>query len=380
MKNKLEIHCFLDKADPPDHSFITGMLSKELPKNIDANINLLVSKKNNLPKNPYSYNYAKVNPIFPPLKKGIYRKIQHTLLAAKYVKNVKTDRNVYFVRNNLFFLIGVSIFKKNDERLVFQNSFPLEASHKSNFKRRFHKCFYYFATFKTDSVLGVSEIATKRILNNSYSSIKRFGFIPLLSDLSYHQPINRDNALIKYIYIGTHDKNRDLDLILETICSALNAGLLAQFCFVGGNEKEINYLSNANVDHWVSKGNLIFLKKQSRSEIPKILSNYDIGLSLIPPKDIYIESSPTKLVEYMGAGLAVIANNEIPMQNKFMKESDGGFLIKFDMNIFKETLFYIEKNSGIIHEKKNKSLEYASKNLSYQNYISTLKYLLFIED
>ena len=48
-----------------------------------------------------------------------------------------------------------------------------------------------------------------------------------------------------------------------------------------------------------------------------------MGISIIPPIKMYKEACPTKLIEYMSCKMAIIANDEIPFQQKLLKENIG---------------------------------------------------------
>lgn len=371
-----EIHCFLDKADPPHHSFISGMLAKDLPEKTLMDVNLIVFKSDKVKS--YNYFSAKVHPVLPKIKGGLFTKIMTLIFALKYMFKYTKINDIVFVRNNIILLCAASILKKKDQRLVFQNSFPLDKMHNSNIKKIFHKKLYKLLTFRVDSVLGVSDLAEKRIISNSYSGVKRSSYIPLLSDITIDSFKPRVIDKISYVYIGTHHKMRDLNNILNTICKALDNGLKADFTFIGGTSLEISSLSSDIVKKYVQKESIKFIEKVSREDIPQLLSKHDIGISLIPPIDIYLESSPTKLVEYMGCGLCVIGNEEISLQKKFIQDSKGGFCIDYNMDKFYEKLFYIEGLININEFKENAYI-YAKNELRYSNYLDEMKYVLFIE-
>jgi len=384
MKQVLLI-ALLDKEWPPDHSFVSGMLAKVAARQHWLKVNLLVSGNKHKSMHVRRFEKAICLPVLLS-RRGIGRFLNFLitikLLRYQISRAEKTgQRVVLFVRNDPILLLAAACLRPRVERLVFQSSFPHEEFSGMWIKRYLAKNAYRVASQSVDAVTGVSPLGVKRI-SRYFPNAQKGPFIPLLSDFdSNHFPIHRDRSglhRLQFIYIGAHSVGRELSLVLEAVVNALIAGAQANFRFVGGSKEEIENLSRVRgVDHWLKQGAIILEESIPRQQIPLLLSKADVGMSLIPPKPIYIESSPTKLTEYMSAGLVVLATKGIPRQEQIVFDSSAGELVSWDIN----------EITGIICRLSNKPVDelrtmqrlaktFAKKSLTYQTCLKDFNSLI----
>jgi len=79
------------------------------------------------------------------------------------------------------------------------------------------------------------------------------------------------------------------------------------------------------------KGHVKIMGEKPMQEIPRLIRNASIGLSILPPIEAYRVSSPTKVLEYLSQGIPVICNSEIEDQNRIIVESKGGFSVPYNL-------------------------------------------------
>lgn len=385
INSKTVVICLLDKEWPPQHSFVDGMLADELAKENNIIVRLFVSYNKNKVM-PTRYGAAVCIPSLYK-RRGILRflnfwKVWKLINYQIHKENLRNNHIVLFVRNDPIYLLVASQLRKNVKRLVFQSSFPHEIYSGNKFKRQMAKFLYRLSRFSIDSITGVSPEAVARIR-------KLFGknlpgvHIPLLSDLPIYPKLSElsDPVRIKpvFIYIGSHSKKREIETILTAIDLSIKRGANAKFLFIGANDQEQRSLRNIpNVKKLLESGSLRIEHPVPRKEIPSILVECHVGICLIPPKPVYYESSPTKLAEYMGAGLAILANRGIPMQEKFIIESDGGILVDWDVNAIMEGILQLVTEKKLISRLGHNSKYYASHKLQYKEYLEKMKTLISI--
>jgi glycosyltransferase involved in cell wall biosynthesis len=69
-----------------------------------------------------------------------------------------------------------------------------------------------------------------------------------------------------------------------------------------------------------------FIGQQPSSELPRLLSTARVGLVVLQPLPNYVESYPTKMFEYMAAGLPTIAS-DFPLWRRIVADNGCGLLV-----------------------------------------------------
>lgn len=384
-KKNCTLICLLDKEWPPNHSFIDGMLAGELAKTSNIYVRLMVSRSKNLQSATKYINSTCVPLLFK--RNGIWRFLnlfQSLKLLLYQIKREKLRNKdvILFVRNDPILLLSASLLRSKVSRLIFQSSFPHEKFNEHNLiKRWIAKILFQLFRFKIDAFTCVSPLGLLRVqalFNNK--KIPNL-YIPLLTEFIEYPKKDKFFGTFKYrpvfVYIGSHNKQRELKIVFNAIYKCVEKGVEADFVFVGCTESEFDYLQKIPKIKSLIKSGRLFLKlKIPRQDIPKLLSRCHVGICLIPPKPIYIESSPTKLAEYMGAGLAVLTNKGIPMQEKFIMESGGGLLVNWNVQSIADGIEELVKEKNLIEKFGEKSKKYAKNNLQYKYYVNDMVKIL----
>ena len=374
-----KIIALLDKQYPPDHSFVNGMLATTLPHEKDIEIDLLVSRHSF--HKVCRYKKAVCLPLLYP-RKGICRFlnfIKAVCILNKLIERNKSKEIILFVRNEPIYLLACTFVKKKEIKIIFQSSFPHERALVNFFKRWVARWIYKIAGRRVDSLLSVSPKGLKR-LQKLIPHAQKANFIPLMSESTLEVnnfELKCKNKNIRFIYVGDHSLPRKLEVVLKAIVRAINNGLLAEFKFIGGEPQDIKRLLNVyGVEKLKKKGILKFIQKIPRKYLWNEFMDSDVGLSLIPPDEHYIEASPTKLSEYMRAGLAVLASNGIELQEEFVKKSSGGVLCDWNEDDIVKSLIDLSINKAQLKNLKKRGYKYSILNLNYRNYINTFRDLI----
>jgi glycosyltransferase involved in cell wall biosynthesis len=386
-KSRITFIGLLDKPNPPDHSFVTGMLAQALPSSGSMRVELLVASRNKTPEKPLAYHRAAILPVLARIPRAVLARIFGSLRAfAVTLQLIKKARRrseyvVLFVRNDPALLMIAGLLRPLADRLVFQSSFPLEDSHDSRWKRWIHRSAYRLAARNVDAVLAVSPLGLLR--TRKLVPVKALGMhIPLLADLPNFYAANAhrtDHATrtARFVYIGTHRARRHLDVVLRAVVRALEARIDAEFLFIGGQIDEIGELrSIPRVELWERRDRIIFRPPVPRGELPKCLSGCDVGLCLIPITKQYKEASPTKLAEYMGAGIAVLASSGIDLQETFIRDSEGGILVPFREDSIAAGIQRLASDKQFLERCKRNAFAHAQNHLQYSSYVSDFRRLI----
>ncbi|NJE11149.1 glycosyltransferase [Thermococcus sp. MAR1] len=170
------------------------------------------------------------------------------------------------------------------------------------------------------------------------------------------------------LYSGSINKSRQVSKFVRALTPILKKYKNLKLLLVGDGDEivELNqYLNSVGVkDQVILTGRIAF------KEIPKYYWISDIGLSFIKPKEMYLVSSPCKLFEYLGSGLVVIANSEVPEQKRVMSSSKGGILMPW--NNLEDSLIIVVEELAVSPKLRRKmsilGYRHVTKNRSFKNY------------
>ena len=107
------------------------------------------------------------------------------------------------------------------------------------------------------------------------------------------------------VYIGGLNEARGLREMMRAV-SELSRDLDARLILAGGLESS---LSEEEVRSWMGFDRTVFLGNLSRDQISNLLSTAKVGLCILHRVPNIVGSYPTKVFEYMAAGLPVVISN-----------------------------------------------------------------------
>ncbi len=153
-----------------------------------------------------------------------------------------------------------------------------------------------------DRLIAAEPVVAKRFNPRKTATIHNY---PLLDEFNFKQALNYNDRPNHVAYVGGISGVRGIREMIATmgmLQSRQPARLqLAGAFFLANLEQEVKSLPGWKaVDYsgWVS-----------REDIARMLSSVRAGLVILYPTQIYLDSYPTKLFEYMAAGLPVIASD-----------------------------------------------------------------------
>lgn len=351
------------------HEIIWIALSEENGNNVVDNLFQGVSI--------YTISYPFIS--FFPLR--FLRYIKYNYDKFKLISKILNEESFDIIqtRNNILDSIMAIYFKNRYHiQFVFQYSFP-KGSYKhsiENNKSYFGKFECHFIKYvldKADLVLPISKWMEVELLKEGFPKSKMMP-LPMGINPSWGNCDGEEHRMkVKYrlgnskiiLYSGTLDKLRKLDMIIEafSIVRTLEADVKLLIVGDGNDRLHLQELSES-IGH--SK-DIIFAGKVSYFDMPTILKTATIALCPVPPLDIYMVSSPTKLFEYMIMGIPIIANEEIPEQREAIEESGGGVLAKFDAESFANNIIKLLNDPHEAIDIGIKGRKWVLRNRSYES-------------
>ena len=169
------------------------------------------------------------------------------------------------------------------------------------------------------------------------------------------------------VYIGSLQRNRKMDFLLRSFKKVLKKEKDARLQLVGGskNPADEKFLESEakrlRIDHAVRITG--FLPQNKAWQYVKEAS---ICVSPIYPAPIFNCGSPTKLIEYMAMGKAVVANDH-PEQCIVISESKAGICVPYEEAAFAEAILYLLKNQDVAKQMGIRGRRYIEKKRNYEH-------------
>jgi glycosyltransferase involved in cell wall biosynthesis len=102
-----------------------------------------------------------------------------------------------------------------------------------------------------------------------------------------------------------------------------------------------------------------------RHEAWDFVRRADVCVSPFFPTPILNSTSPTKLIEYMAMGKAVVAN-EHPEQRTVLAESGAGLCVPYEEDAFSEAILYLLDHPQEAEEMGNRGRAYVESRRDYE--------------
>ncbi|MDT3434238.1 glycosyltransferase [Haloarcula sp. 1CSR25-25] len=159
-----------------------------------------------------------------------------------------------------------------------------------------------------DEVITVSEPVARHI----FGPDPGVSIVPLGVDLAKFDPttvtpVEQDSDSVTAVYVGHLHPSRELETLIEAVATAKKETPQLDCLIIGDGDARLDleqYAADCGVaDH------IEFVGSVPHEEIPRWLVAADIGLAYVADKPQYRHQPPIKTVEYLAAGLPVVATN-----------------------------------------------------------------------
>jgi len=230
---------------------------------------------------------------------------------------------------------------------------------------------FSFVFKKSDLVFPISNQLGAKIkeeYNLANSKILAVGECASETFLSKKKVFNSKKQTFQIVYVGYMRSNRKLDLLLRSFKLILDEFPNTNLIFLGWSNvpSDIDelkfYARKLEISDKVK-----FLGFRPYNEVPDIVLNCDVGVSPIPPLDVYIDSTPTKVVEYLSLGIPVVANREINDQKLLLEKSGGGILVDYNSKSFAQGIIKLLGNPKKSFDMGLAGKNWVSENRSFRN-------------
>lgn len=168
-----------------------------------------------------------------------------------------------------------------------------------------------------------------------------------------------------FMYLGTLGRERRIDFVLRTLVRVLRAEPATRLYLVGKGEQpgDEEFLKQEAERLGVSSS-VVFAGQLPRQEALRYVQDADVCVSPFYPTPVLNSTSPTKLVEYMAMGKAVVANTH-PEQKLLIDQSGCGYCVPYDEDAFADAIVKLLRAPEMARAMGERGRRYAIEHRSY---------------
>lgn len=230
-----------------------------------------------------------------------------------------------------------------------------KASGIKSIQRKIEKIMHSKTLMKSSHILVVNE-ETKKIVKNYYNvSGEKILIIPNGVNLSFFNKRKFNKKSI--LFSGAMYGHRGIDVLLESAPNIIKKIPDVEFNLLGDGP-EINNLKKIVKDKKIEK-NVKFQGWIDRNKIPEKLSEASIGIGPLKLTTVTQNALPIKILEYMAAGLPIIAKKGT-LPKDVLEDGENGFFID-DVDDLIKKMSLLLTDSKINIKMGEKSLEKVQK-------------------
>jgi glycosyltransferase involved in cell wall biosynthesis len=167
------------------------------------------------------------------------------------------------------------------------------------------------------------------------------------------------------LYLGTLNKLRRLDFLIRAFARVRTSVPAARLYIVGrGDDPADELFLEAEVSRLNLQSSVVFVGQLPQAEALRFVREADVCVSPFYPMAIFQSTSPTKLVEYMAMGKAVVANDH-PEQKRVIEESGGGYCVPYEEQSFADAIAKLLKDPEAAQSMGQRGRRYVLEHRTY---------------
>ncbi len=134
---------------------------------------------------------------------------------------------------------------------------------------------------------------------------------------------------LKIVYVGTVSVQRGRDVMLDAMANIAQDNIPVHLTIIGANTAELNYCNN-RIKHLGIQAHVDVKGRVTGDQIPDLLAQADVGICLWEDKPWWRFNPPTKLFEYLAAGLPVLAS-DICTHTRYVQHWHNGLIFDYSV-------------------------------------------------
>jgi len=208
------------------------------------------------------------------------------------------------------------------------------------------------------------DISVKGIPKNKMTVVQMGIAKEQIHDIFEETDISNGNKKI-VLYLGKFFKIRKLEFLIRMFQKVLEVVPDAKFYFIGdGEDISVDQMLKDEAKKLKIEKNILFTGYVPLNDALKYVRNATVCVSSYYPTFVLNSTSPTKVIEYMAMGKAVVGNDH-PEQKTLITESCGGICVPYDENEFAKAVVKLLQNPEMAAEMGQRGKLYILKHRTY---------------
>jgi len=175
------------------------------------------------------------------------------------------------------------------------------------------------------------------------------------------------------VYLGTLNKIRRLDFLIRVFAKVRTCVPAARLYIVGrGDDPTDEMFLESEVARLNLQSAVVFVGHLPQAEALRFVREADVCVSPFYPTPILNSTSPTKLVEYMAVGTAVVANDH-PEQKRVIEESGAGYCVPYEEQPFADGIVKLLEDPAAARSMGQRGRRYVLEHRAYGAIASTVE-------
>ena len=169
------------------------------------------------------------------------------------------------------------------------------------------------------------------------------------------------NEAVQLVYVGTVSKVRGRDVMLDAMAILVKENIHVHLTIIGASEDELVYCKH-RIHELEIEGYVSVFGRLPGSQIPSFLVKADLGICLWEPNPWNEFNPPTKLFEYLVAGVPVLASN-IRTHSRYIKDWHNGLIFDYDETSLANAITEMCRHKNRIQTLKDNAVQSAERYL-----------------
>ncbi len=298
-----------------------------------------------------------------PQKEGRLGWLMHMAACARLVRSRRPACTVllHSLLAPMIWLIGQTpaALYWNEHPSRFTASPPTHPFIKRAARKLALKWLFFEAARRATMVMPIGEAHLRDLIENGCDA-RRVRLIYMGVDKAFAQTRTEKTSgsaesPIRLIYVGTVNKARGRDLMLEAIKLANREKIVAHLKIVGAEPDQIDRCNDYARRLGISDA-VEICGRIDGNAIPALLTQADAGLCLWEDRPWWRFNPPTKLFEYLAAGLPVLAS-DIRTHTQYITHDYNGLIFQYDSRSLAESIHLLYERSAELQNMKDRARE-----------------------